>query len=128
MLDTWFADLRYAARGLRRPPGFTVAAVVTLALGIGANTAIALGAAPAQLVRLVLGEGIRIAAAGLIAGVVLAPGVARLVGSLPFNVTAPDPVTYPGVAALLGRVALTASYFPARRAARIDPITAPRAE
>lgn len=65
---------------------------------------------------------------GLALGLAGAFAVARLLRSLLFEVKPTDPATYAGVAALLAVVALAASYLPARRATRVDPVTAPRQE
>src|SRR5262249_1975059 len=81
-----------------------------------------------QVVRMVLGEGMFTAGAGIAAGAVAALGVTRLMRTLLFGVSADDPLSYAGVAVLLALVALMASYIPARRATEIDPLTALRHE
>jgi predicted permease len=88
----------------------------------------ALGASPASLRRLVLGESAKLALFGLAVGLPAALASARLLSSMLFAVTASDPLTFISVAALLTIVALAAAYFPARRAMRVDPITALRCE
>jgi predicted permease len=88
----------------------------------------AMGARPDDLMRLVIGDGSRVVAAGLAAGVAAAIGVGRLVTSLLAGVSASDPLTLVTVGVALASVALIASYVPARRAARIDPIAALRIE
>ena len=88
----------------------------------------ALGAQRGDVLRLVLGQGTRLILAGLGLGVVASLALARLVASLLYGVDARDPATLGLVAALLGTVALLASYLPARRATRIDPLTALREE
>jgi len=89
---------------------------------------VALGAASIDIVRLVLGEGARIAAWGVASGCLLAALGTRALGSLLFGIGPFDPVTLASAAALLTLVAMAASYVPARSAARADPMTALRAE
>lgn len=89
---------------------------------------IALGAQRGDVLRLVLGEGARMAAMGVGIGVVASLAVARLISSLLFGIRAVDPLTFVGVALLLCFVALLASYIPARRAMRLDPTDALRYE
>jgi putative ABC transport system permease protein len=89
---------------------------------------LAIGAAPDDVVRLFVREGATLAMIGLAAGLVGAVVAGRTLTSLLFGVTATDPITYAGVAAALGLAALSASYLPARRAARVDPMTALRAD
>jgi putative ABC transport system permease protein len=86
----------------------------------------ALGAEPRQMFRLVLGQGAVLTLAGLVIGGLVALALTRLMASLLFGVAAHDPVTFVGVAALLGTVAVLACYLPARRALRVDPTTALR--
>jgi len=88
----------------------------------------ALGAHTGDVLRLVLRQGIVLAAAGLVIGLAGAFAASRLLTSMLFEVKPNDPVTYIGVALLLGFVAVAASYIPARRAARIDPLVALRQE
>jgi ABC-type antimicrobial peptide transport system permease subunit len=75
-----------------------------------------------------LRHGLLLAGIGAAAGLAAAAGLTRLMASLLFGVAALDPVTYAGVAALLISAAALASYVPARRATRVDPVDALRAE
>jgi putative ABC transport system permease protein len=88
----------------------------------------ALGADSWSVMRLVLMQGLGLAGIGLVVGLAGAFAVTRLLGSLLFEVTATDPVTFSAVAAILVVVALVASYLPARRAATVDPMVALRWE
>lgn len=88
----------------------------------------ALGAPTENLVWLVVGKGSLFAAAGLIAGTAGAVGLTRLLQSLLFHVSPTDPVSFAGVAALVGVLTLAACYLPARRATRIEPMQALRFE
>ena len=88
----------------------------------------ALGAQRGQVVRLVLRYGAVRAALGISLGVVAALAATRALASMLVGVRADDPMTYVGVAALLALTALAASWIPARRAARVDPMVAIRAE
>ena len=88
----------------------------------------ALGAQSQDVLRLVLGQGARIAFFGVAIGLAAAAALARLLSSLLFSVSASDPITFATVAVLLIAVALLACYIPARRALRVDPIIALRYE
>ena len=89
---------------------------------------LAVGAAPADVVRLFVREGAILAIAGLVAGLGGAVAAARALTTLLFGVTSTDPITFASVAGALTLVALLASYIPARRAARVDPMTALRTD
>jgi ABC-type antimicrobial peptide transport system permease subunit len=89
---------------------------------------IALGAETARVSRMVLRQGLILAAIGTGIGVVAAVAVTRLMSAFLFGVSAFDPVTFTAVAAVLVATALLASWLPARRAARIDPVEALRWE
>jgi predicted permease len=87
----------------------------------------ALGAQPADILKLIFGKGLFIVGMGLVAGLALAFGAARLAGNF-IAVSPADPVTYISVSALLLLVALVACWIPARRAMRVDPLVALRYE
>ena len=82
-----------------------------------------MGATPAQVLRLILKHGMLLAAAGMALGLLGSFAATRWMTSMLFEVTPSDPTTYAAVAVLLGVIILGASYFPARRAARLDPLT-----
>jgi putative ABC transport system permease protein len=89
---------------------------------------IALGAQPSMILRMILSQGLLLAALGVGIGLAGALAVTGLVKSLLFEVTPTDPATFLGVAVVLVAAAMMASYLPARRAAAIDPIEALRME
>ncbi len=88
----------------------------------------ALGAARADILRLVLGRGLMLVGIGVVLGLIAAAAVSRLVSSLLFGISAVDPVTFVVVPLALAAMALLASYVPAVRATRIDPAAALRGE
>ncbi|HTY41941.1 MAG TPA: ABC transporter permease [Thermoanaerobaculia bacterium] len=88
----------------------------------------ALGAGKGRVLRLVLGQALRLAAAAVATGLLAALAASRSLASLLYGVSATDPATFAGVAALLVAVAAFAAWIPARRAARVDPIAALRNE
>jgi len=88
----------------------------------------ALGASSENVVAMVLRSGMLMAATGLVVGLVGALALTQFVETLLFGVGARDPVTIGGVAAVLAGVALVASYVPARRAAKVDPMICLRYE
>jgi ABC-type lipoprotein release transport system permease subunit len=157
-----FQDLRFGLRMLFKHKGFTAIAVLTLALGIGANTAVfsvigsvlypplpvtepqrlisvygtlkgnymgirmALGARPADVLYLVLRQGLKLALVGVAVGLVVTVALTRLMASLLYGVSATDPITLVVTAVSLTCVAALACYLPARRATKVDPLTALR--
>jgi putative ABC transport system permease protein len=88
----------------------------------------ALGAKPRDVLRMIVGHGAALTLAGVVVGVAGALALARLLTGLLYGVEAGDPLTLVAVSLLLGGVALVASYVPARRATRVDPMEALRAE
>jgi putative ABC transport system permease protein len=121
--------------------GFAAAALLLAAVGLYGvisysvaqrtheiGVRMALGATPGTVRRMVVGRGAAITAAGLAAGLLLALGLARLLAGLLYGVAATDPATYAAVVLLLGAVALLATWLPARRATRVDPLAALNAE
>jgi putative ABC transport system permease protein len=86
----------------------------------------ALGAQRGDVMRLILGQGLRLTVVGLGLGILAALALMRVLVSLLFDVRAYDPSTYTAVTLLLTVVALLACYIPARRAMRVDPMVALR--
>ena len=104
-----------------------------LAYSIGQRTReigirMALGARRSEVVRMILGQGMRLILAGVGVGVVCALGFTRLLSGLVYGVGATDPLVFAVVPLVLVLAALLASYLPAHRAIRIDPVNALRAE
>jgi hypothetical protein len=137
-LGGWLADRRFL---LLLAGVFAAAALALAAVGIYGVVAfsvtrrtqeigirIALGAQRSGVLRLIVGEGARLAMLGVALGIAASFAITRLLTSLLFGVSASDPMTYGGVAVLLSVVALLASYIPARRAMRLDPNAALRDE
>jgi putative ABC transport system permease protein len=106
--------------------GLLAFSVATRTREIGVRSA--LGASQTIIARMVLREGLALTTAGVAAGLVVAFAATRSLEALLFEIEPHDPVTFAAIAALLLAVALLACYLPARRAARIDPLTALRAE
>jgi ABC-type antimicrobial peptide transport system permease subunit len=88
----------------------------------------ALGAKPWGVLWLVLHEGQRLATFGIVLGLIAAMGLTKVMSNLLYEVSPTDPTTLVAVSALLMSITVLACYVPARRAARIDPVTALRAE
>jgi putative ABC transport system permease protein len=88
----------------------------------------ALGAKRGDVVRMVLSQSMRITFVGLVTGAVLALLVTRFMKALLFGVRANDPVVFAGITLLLAAVATLASFIPARRATKVDPMVALRYE
>ncbi len=108
-----------------------IGGVMALAVGqrrheIGVRMAI--GARPAEILRMILGQGLTLALTGVALGLFGALWLTRLLQQLLFEVEPTDPLTYVGVAVVLSLAALVACYVPACRAARVDPIIALRTE
>ena len=121
--------------------GFAVAALLLAGVGIYGMLAqavvqrtqeiglrMALGASPAKALALVLGQGIRLMLAGMAAGSLAAIGLTRLMRKLLFEVRPLDPLVFGAAAAVLALIAMLACYLPARRATRVDPMTALRSD
>jgi putative ABC transport system permease protein len=120
---------------------FALLALAIAAAGIGGVMALAvsqrtheigvrmaIGARPAEIVRMILGQGMGLALLGVIIGVATAFALTSAVKSFLFGVTPNDPATFLTVAAVLAAAALAACYLPARRAAQVDPLRALRSE
>jgi len=88
----------------------------------------ALGASAADIFKLVIGNGLKLALAGIALGLVASFALTHLMTSFLFETSATDPITFIGSAILFAAVAALASYLPARRAMRVDPIVALRYE
>ncbi len=134
----WLADRRFL---LVLIGSFAAAALALVAVGLYGIIAffvtrrtqeigirMAIGAQRSDVLRLVLGEGARLVAQGLIIGFIASLATSRLLSALLFGISASDPFTLVSVAIILFLIAVVASYVPARRALRIDPITALRYE
>jgi putative ABC transport system permease protein len=119
---------------------FAVAALLLAALGLYGVMAyvvthrvreigirMALGGRPGEVTRLVLLEGLQVTGTGILVGLLLSFVLTRLLRGILVGVGPGDPATYAGVAVLLGMVGLVATYIPARRATRVNPVEALRA-
>jgi putative ABC transport system permease protein len=89
---------------------------------------IALGATPGGILKMVLGQGLLTVAIGLIVGLAGSLLLTRTMRSMLFEISPNDPITIVGIALLLLLIAMLASYIPARRATRVDPMIALRYE
>lgn len=149
-IETLGQDLRYALRMWRKNPGFTAVAVLSLALGIGANLVsiglygavayavtrrtqelgirMALGAHRKDIFWMVLGETLTTVIAGIAVGVPMGLAAVRLISAKLFGVRAADPVAVTVAVLMMISVAAVASFLPARRAAKVDPMVALRYE
>jgi predicted permease len=141
-MDDVFADSVAPQRfGTLLLAGFALLALVLAAIGIYGvlsyavaqrtreiGVRIALGAERAAVLRMVLGEAAAVVAAGVALGAAGGLAVTRLMTSLLFETSATDPATFASTAGLLVAVAFVASWLPARRATRIDPVAAIRGE
>lgn len=125
-MDRLRQDLRFALRRLARQPVFSAVAVAARSREVGIR--MSLGADPGSVIRTPTGEGLRLIAAGIGAGLPLAVFGARLAAGLLYGAEPTDPLVFAAGALALGAVALVAAWLPARRASRIEPIRALRAE
>lgn len=140
------SDLLFDASAQQRFRALVLTAFAVLALGLAAigiyglmsysvarrnrdiGVRVALGAQSRDILRMILVEGLALTAVGLVVGVAASLALSQMLAGLLFGVTATDPLTFAGAVAVLTLVALVASYVPARRAARLDPIVVLRLE
>jgi putative ABC transport system permease protein len=130
-----------ARLSMRLVGAFAMVALITAALGVFGvlsfvvaqrtrelGIRMALGAAPGDVRRMVIVYGGRLATAGLVIGLLGSLALTRLISKLLFGVAPTDPLTFTSVSAILLGIGVLASWIPARRATRIDPITALRSD
>ena len=86
------------------------------------------GAPRASILNLVVGEGLRLSAAGIAFGLIGAAAIARVMASMLVGVNPTDPITFAAIVVLFALIAVIASWLPARRASRLDPMHAIREE
>jgi len=136
VLDASLASHRFSADLVS---GFAALALLLVSMGIYGLLAymvgqrsreigirMALGAGPSEILKMVLRKGVVLAAIGIAAGVIFAASTASMMASLLYGVRPHDPTVFLAVPLLLLAVALLASYFPARRATKVDPVTSLR--
>ena len=138
VLSEWLAPQRFAMRLFGIFAGLAVILAVVGIYGVMSYSVsmrtheigvrLALGAERRDVLKLVLGQGLKLAVIGVAIGIAGAFALTRLVAGFLYGVTATDPATFAGVSLLLIVVALAASYVPAWRATRVDPIVALRHE
>jgi putative ABC transport system permease protein len=87
---------------------------------------IALGARPSDVLRMIVGQGLMLAVTGIAIGLVASIALTRLMKGLLFGISATDPITFAAISLLLVLIGLLASWFPARRATKVDPLVALR--
>jgi predicted permease len=134
----WLADRRFL---LLLVGAFAASALVLVSVGLYGVIAffvtcrtqeigirMAIGANRSNILRLVIGEGLRLAITGIAVGVIASLIVTRLLSSLLFGISSADPLTFSGIVLLLVAVTLAACFIPARRASAIDPMQALRSE
>jgi putative ABC transport system permease protein len=137
-VSKWYADRRFTLLllGVFAATALLIAAVGiygVIAYAVSQRTQeigvrVALGAQRSDILGLVLGQGFRLVLIGVVAGLAGAFALTRFLGAMLFNVKPNDPITFAAVALLLAAVAVVASYVPARRAMRVDPLVALRYE
>ena len=110
------SEIKVALRGLAKSPGFTAIAIATLALALGAQRS--------DVLRLMVGYAAKLVGIGSLIGLLLALMSTRTLSTLLYNVGAFDAATFIFVTLALTAVALLASYIPALRATRADPMIA----
>ena len=119
-MDILLQDIRYGVKQLWKNKGLTVVAIISLAIGIGANVT--------DVLKLVLKQGMLLALIGEAIGLAGAFALTRLMSGLLFGVTPTDTTIFAGVVIVLTLTALLACYIPARRATKVDPLIALRYE